>query len=239
MLALTTTDALSLLEPATIKRGPSSVPSCLTLIHKPIATAWSSDNTSLFLATPNAIHRYDPSTNSLKQLHATGDMGDVSNLVSKDKGSAIFSAKGNVHILECGSTPKISQTFDSHKSPITSLSVSNDATLLASTSASAVHVHNLSLGSHTVLRGLALSGQTINTCVFHPHLRTRLLLGVGKQLIVYDTTRPSGPMKTVPLSDSGSGDITAVACSPFSKTLVAIATTAGSVALVDLEKDKA
>jgi protein NEDD1 len=170
-------------------------------------------------------------------LYCTIDDVPISNILSKDKGSLIFSAGEDIHVLDCGSVPKISQTFDSHKTPVTSLSLSNDTSLLSSTSAAAAHVHNLSLGSHTVLRGLPLGGH-ISTSVFHPQLRTRLLIGVGKQLVVYDTTRPSGPMKTVALSETSSGDIIAIACSPFSKTLVAVATTGGSVGLVDLEKEK-
>ena len=238
MLAISTTDALSVLDSITIKRSPASVPSCLALIHKPIASTWSSDKAFLFLTSAQTIHRYDPSSSSLKDFYYTNEEVSISAVVSKDKGTLIFCAGENVHVLDCGLTPKISQTFDSHKSPITSLSLSNDASLLASTSIAAVHVHNLTLGSYTVLRGLPSPGQEISTCVFHPQLRTRLLLGIGKQLVVYDTTRPSSPMKTVALSETSSGDITVVACSPFSKTLVAVATTCGSVGLVDLEKEK-
>lgn len=43
----------------------------------------------------------------------------------------------------------------------------------------------------------------------------------------------------IPMSEGTMGEIDFVACSPFSKTLVAFATTAGSVFLVDLEKEKA
>lgn len=57
--------------------------------------------------------------------------------------------------------------------------------------------------------------------------------------MVYDTTRPSGPLKTIPMNDATTGDIVSVACSPFSKTLVAVASAGGSVGLVDLDKDKA
>lgn len=238
MLSISTSDTLSILDSATIKRSPASVPSCLTLIHKTAASTWSSDNAFVFLAAAQTIHRYDPSSNSLKDFYCTIDEQPISNILSKDKGSLIFSAGENVHVLDCGSTAKISQTFDSHKSPVTSLSLSNDASLLSSTSAAAAHVHNLSLGSHTVLRGLPLDGQDITASAFHPQLRTRLLLGIGRQLVVYDTTRPSGPMKTIALSETTSGDIIAVACSPFSKTLVTVATTGGSVVLIDLEKEK-
>ncbi|KAF9469400.1 WD40-repeat-containing domain protein [Collybia nuda] len=238
MLAISSTNALSLLDPVLLKRAPSSAPSCLPLTGKPSATVWSSDNAFLFLASAEVIYRYDASTNSLKNLFSTPGTDPITTIVSKDKSTLIYSAGNKIDVLECGSIPKISQTFDSHKSSITSLSLSNDCTLLASTSLGTVHVHNLSLGSHTVLRGPALAGQTIATSEFHPHSRTRLLLGVDKQLIVYDTTRPSAPIKTIALNDTTPGEITAIACSPFSKTLVAVATTGGSVGLVDLDKEK-
>jgi protein NEDD1 len=40
------------------------------------------------------------------------------------------------------------------------------------------------------------------------------------------------------MNDASTGDIVAVACSPFSKTLVAVASSSGSVGLVDLDKEK-
>ncbi|KAF5386745.1 hypothetical protein D9615_001537 [Tricholomella constricta] len=238
MLAISATGTLTLLDPPTLKKAPSSVSSCLSLTEPATFSVWSFDNTALFLASPQVIHRYDPSSNSLRDLYTSTDAEPISHIVCKDKGTLIYSAADKIRLLECGSSANIAQTFESHKSPITSLSLSNDYTLLASTSSNSVHVHNLTLGSHTVLRGLALAGQSITTSVFHPHARTRLLLGIGKQLVVYDTTRPSGPLKSVPLSETTLGDIVAVACSPFSKTLVAVATAGGNVGLVDLDKEK-
>lgn len=122
---------------------------------------------------------------------------------------------------------------------MTSLALSNDGSLLASTSANAVHVHNLSHGSHTSLRGLPAAVGNITTCAFHPHTRTRLLIGAGQHLLVYDTTRPSRPIKAVAVVDErdSSGEVVAIASSPFSKTLVAVACSGGLVSLLDLEKD--
>ncbi|KAG5644241.1 hypothetical protein DXG03_008836 [Asterophora parasitica] len=236
MLAISATGTLSLLDPSTLKKAPSSVSSCLSLVESTNSSVWAFDNSALFLASPQIIHKYVPSSNSLKDIYTSTDAEPISHIVCKDKATLIYSAGDKIHLLEGGA--KITQTFESHKSSITSLSLSNDYTLLASTSSNAAHVHNLTRGSHTVLRGLALSGQTITTSVFHPHARTRLLLGTGKQLLVYDTTKPSGPLKTISLSEATSGDIVAVACSPFSKTLVAVATTGGSVGLLDLDKEK-
>jgi protein NEDD1 len=239
MLALATTDALVLLDAQILKHAPSSAPSCQSLIDRPTSSTWSADNTCLFLASSSAIHKYDPLANSLQRIHSTNGSEQISQIVAKDKGNTlIFSVGQLTQVLEY-SSGKISQTFDSHKSPITSIALSNDSSLLASTSTGAAHVYNLTLGSHTVLRGLPAVGVRINTCVFHTHTRTRILLGAGRQLLVYDTTRPSGPVKVIPMSDSSMGEIGCVACSPFSKTLVAFATTAGNVSLVDLDKEKA
>lgn len=112
--------------------------------------------------------------------------------------------------------------------------MSNDGTLLASVSASAVLIHNLALSSHTQLKGLP-DGKPVTCCLFHQHSRTRLLLGVGRDILTYDATRPGSPLKTVRIP--GGGDIMGVTASPFSKTLVAAATSNGGVALVDLDKD--
>ncbi|KAK0211332.1 WD40-repeat-containing domain protein [Desarmillaria ectypa] len=238
MLAIAVTDSLAILDAATVKRSPSSFSPCLDLPSPPTACSWSTDNAFLFLSSSQTIHKYDPTCNTLEDLYTSPDTADISHISVKDKCTVAFSAGDKVHVLECGSTPKIVQTFKSHKLTITSLAMSNDGTLLASTSAGGAHVYNLSHGSHTVLRGLPLTSQSIRTCSFHAHTRARLLLGIGKQLVVFDTTRPSGLMKTIPLNASSSGDIVSVACSPFSKTLVVVATSGGNVGLVDLEKEK-
>ncbi|KDR73718.1 hypothetical protein GALMADRAFT_142169 [Galerina marginata CBS 339.88] len=236
MFAATTGDALSVSDPAILKKAPSSIPSCLDLIETPTASSWSPDNAFLYISSAKTIHRYEPISNALKDVYSHG-LGTISHLVSRDKDNVIFTCEDKIHFLDCDPNSQISQTFESHKASINSLSLSNDLTLLASTSAGAAHVHNISLGSHTVLRGLPNQG--INTSTFHPHSRTRLLVAAGKHLMVYDTTRPSGPIKNIAMSESSTGDITAVACSPFSKTLVVVATSTGFVGLVDLEKEKA
>lgn len=238
MLALSTTETLAVVDSATLKNSLSTVQSGITFSEPPAATAWSQNNTALFVVFSNFIREYSPSGLPVKQIFSGID--DLTSLAVKDKGhTLIFGASSKVHVLEYGSgVGKIVQTFASHKSPIISLSLSNDSSLLAAISSSAVHVYNLSLGSTTILRGLPQSGSEITTCEFHPHSRTRLLMGMGNQVLVYDTTRPSGPVKVIMMSDASSGNIVALTCSPFSKTLVAVATSGGSVGLVDLDKDK-
>ena len=229
MFAVTTTDTLSIVDPTVIKKAPSSIPSCLDLIESPTASSWSPDNTCFFIASASTVHKYELSTNTLKDVHSSKET--IQHLASKDRSTIIVGSGKTIHVVEAGS---IKQTFGSHKTPITSLSLSNDNSLLSTTSLGAAHVYNIALGSHTVLKGLG--EEDIGASIFHPHSRTRLLIGAGKQLLVYDTTRPSGPLKSITLTE---GNIIAVACSPFSKTLVAAATSTGAVGLIDLEKEKA
>ncbi|KAJ6502614.1 WD40-repeat-containing domain protein, partial [Mycena sanguinolenta] len=225
------TDQLSLVDPQTLRRPPSSLPSCLSLLAPCTASAWSPDNLYLFLASANTIHQYNPALNTLTQIFSSTDV--ITHLVCKTKSSLVFATTANqINVLE---STKVVRTFDSPKGP-TSLALLND--LLAATSAESAHVHNLVLGSSTTLRGIPLAGQRITASAFHPHSRARLLLGVGKQLVVYDTTRSSGPLKTIPMNDASAGEIVSVACSPFSKTLVVVVCTSGSVGFVDLDKEK-
>lgn len=238
MLAATTPDVLSIVDPSLLKKAPSSIPSCLCLLHIPTASFWSPDNSCLYLSSAHIIHKYDPLSNALKDIY-TSDSEEIKHLVAKDRSTVIFDTGYKIHVLECRSNPKVSQIFEAQKAAITSLSLSDDNTLLASTSANAVYVHNLTLGSHSALRGLTLESQDISTSAFHPHCRTRLLVAAGKQIMIYDTTRPSGPMRTITLTEAATGTIKAIACSPFSKTLIAAATSGGYVGLIDLEKEKA
>ncbi|KZP17905.1 WD40 repeat-like protein [Athelia psychrophila] len=237
MLAVSTTEALSILDPATLKNPPESLLSAHPFSEPPTASVWSQDNTALFVAFQDTIHQF--SSAGLPVSHTFSTEEPITCLIAKEKGqSLVFGAGSSVHVLDYASgSGKISQTFASHKATVNSLSLSNDGSLLASTSSSSACVQNLSMSSHTILRGLPQAAP-ITTCAFHPHSRTRLLLGMGKQVVIYDTTRPSGPLKLVALSDASSGDIVALACSPFSKTLVAVATSGGSVGLIDLDKEK-
>ncbi len=213
---------------------------CLDLVEAPVASSWSSDNAFFYIASTRTIHKYDPTSNALREIYTVSGSDEICSLTVKDKNTIIFSISNHIHVLDCSQpvTSITQQTFDSHKAPVDFLSLSNDNSLLASTSAGAVHIHNLASRSHTMLRGLPTVSSNIVGILFHVHSRTRLLVSMARQILVYDTTRPSSPTKIIPLSESVVGDIVAAACSPFSKTLVAVATSLGFVVMIDLEKEK-
>ncbi|KIY50773.1 WD40 repeat-like protein [Fistulina hepatica ATCC 64428] len=238
MLAVLCTDVLCVADSSTLKRPPPALSSKHVFATRPTASAWSPDNDNLFIASNSSILKYSIASETLSEVY-TAD-ADISCLCVKDKTTVIFSVSSKIYILEGVLTnPRVSTTLETHKSGITSLSLSNDATLLVSASATAIHIHNLVSGSHSSLRGLvAYIGKGRRYCSFHRRSRTRLIVAVGKNVLIYDSTRSSSPLKSITLGDDTEGNVNAVSCSPFSKTLVAVSTDGGSVGLIDWEKDK-
>ncbi|PPR02051.1 hypothetical protein CVT24_011150 [Panaeolus cyanescens] len=237
MFAATTVDSVCITDPTTLKKPPPSLNLTAQPPGPPTATAWSSDNSYLYLASSNTIFRYDPESHNFEELYSVASYETVQHIAVRDVDTLIFATADKVHVLDISSTPEISQTFDTHKDTITSISISNDGKLLSSTSASSIHVHKLSDGSLSILQGGTISDD-IQVSSFHLHLSTKLLVGAGKDLVIFDVAKRTAPVKTIPLSDSTIGSIVAVACSPFSKSLVAVATSGGSIGLIDLEKEK-
>ena len=177
MLAIATADALILADSATLKKSPQSIPPNVSLITQPTAISWSPDNTALFLASANNIFKYEAFSGALSSVYSTHDGSYVSQITVQDKDTIIMAINDQLQFLHTTSQ-KVTQIISSHNAPITSSSLSNNGNWLASSSTSAVHVHNLQSGSHSVLRGLSTS-QRVNVCAFHPHSQTKLLVGAG------------------------------------------------------------
>ncbi len=243
MAAILTPTNLVVLDQSALKHPSSTAEPTCPLPPLPSSISWSAESNSVFLSSASSgILHYDLTTGSLQDACpvADGHLDPVISLLTKDRGNIVIYGKGKQVFFASTQTGNTTQTFDTHKSNITALALSNDASLLASTSARAIQVHNLTLASHTVLRGLPAGNGSVTACAFHPHSRTRLLVGLDTQLLVYDTTRPSGPTKAIAIDKDlkNVGSIVAITCSPFSKSLVAVACSGGAVVLVDLEKEK-
>ena len=242
-LAVATTEHLLLPAAAFLKRTSSLLSSSPKIsIPRPLAGTWSSDNSTLFLVFSDGIRKYNDRGSTNDIVFSSLDEEELQAcIVAKDNGTIICALSNRIAVL--GSAPSsgdyaIVKTIDAHTSPVTSLTVSNDGAILASTSQAMVYIHNLESDSHTALRGLPQSSEEPSLCTFSPHCRTKLIVGSGQVLYTYDITRPSSPTKTIPLGGSANGDVVSLACSPYSKTLVAVACEGGTVHLVDLEKEK-
>jgi protein NEDD1 len=243
MLAVATTEHLVFSATASLKRTSTFLSSTPRIsISRPLAGAWSSDNSTLFLVFADEIRKYNDGGASEEIIFSSSDEEELQAcIIAKDNGSVIGALSNRIAVfaaIPSSSDYAIVETIDVHASPVTSLAISIDGAVLASASQTTVYIHILESGSHTALRGLPPSSEEPSLCAFSPHFRTRLIVGSGQVLYVYDVHRPSSPAKTIPLGSSANGDVVSLACSPYSKTLVAVACEGGSVHLVDLEKEK-
>ena len=242
-LAVATTEHLLLSSTASLKRTSSLLSSGpKTSIPRPLAGTWSSDNSTLFLVFSDGIRKYGDRGAPEDVIFFPPEEEELQPcIVTKDNSTIIGALSSKIAVLEsnpCSSDYTIVKIIDIHTSPVISLAISKDGAILASTSQTAVYIHTLGIDSHTVLRGLPQSSEEPPLCAFSPHFRSKLIVGSGQVLYVYDVTRPSSPTKTIPLGSGANGDIVSLACSPYSKTLVAAACEGGTVHLIDLEKEK-
>ncbi|TFK21293.1 hypothetical protein FA15DRAFT_696423 [Coprinopsis marcescibilis] len=230
MLLLTTEDALYSGEPSDLKKS-GQLARCLDLTDKPISSCWLPDNSELFLCSSTKIYRYNPTTHALSAVYTA--LEPLSCVVCKDSTTIICGEGSKVQLLQLESGP--SQCFETH-TQVTGLSLNTTRSLLASSTSTSVYIHTLGLGASTStpLRGLAPHGP-ITACVFHPHSPTKLLVAAGKTLLVYETTRPSSPSKVIPIP--AGTDILAVACSPFSTSLLATVSSDGHLTILDIDKE--
>nr|AFB76153.1 hypothetical protein [Suillus grevillei] len=237
MLALVTTTALALASPVTLKNPPPFLPISQPLPSRYFASAWSPDNSSLYLASPFSIDRFIISQSRLDEATyvQSKEEGEITAMAVTPSGNVVLGVGRKVIVLEYATgSAKLFKTFETHGTAVTALAVSNDSTLIASASSKGVHIHDLLVPAKHISLPLPTSAaRSVGTMSFHSHVRTRLLLGFGRDVLVYDASKPSAPVRPISIGQ----DVVGIACSPFSKTLVAVAS-ADSVGLVDLDKDK-
>jgi len=237
MLALVTTTALALASPVTLKNPPPWLPTSQLLSSQYFASAWSPDNSSLYLTSPFSIDRFILAESRLEEgIYAQAkEEGEITAMAVSPSGNIILGVARKVIVVEYATgSGKVLKTFESHGTAITALAVSNDSTLIASTSSMGVHIHDLLVpAKHTSLHLPTSAPRSVSAVTFHPHVRTRLLLGSSRDVLVYDVAKPSAPVKIISVGQ----DVVGITCSPFSKTLVAVACTE-IVGLVDLDKEK-
>lgn len=155
-------------------------------------------------------------------------------LAVKDKETVVFAQDNQVYILDCA-TGSIASTIDAPSASISSLSISEDRSLLLIASATGCAVHNLSNGARDSFHLLSDAG--VVACAFHVHQPNRALIAVGHKLLGYDVGSPSEPSWSITLARA-SGNIVGIACSPYSKSLVAVATAGGAVSVINADKGK-
>lgn len=230
MLAIVTDNGVGFADPSQMKHSLTTIPVSTSL--KCATGSWASDNTQIYLASSSCIKRYTVSEGLLEEMFS--GPRPVTCLVTADNGdTVIFAVDNKIYSLDCNLC-EIVMTLCPNKKAVTILSLSSDSSLLASVAGHEVFVHNMKTTSKITLKGLP-DGK-ISCCVFHHHSK-KLLLGLGKRVFVYDISNPSAPVNTIDFPGS-SAHIVAIASSPFSTTLIAMTTSEGDVALVDLNKKR-
>ena len=237
MIAASAGRRLVMVDPSTYKQtsAPPSPSKQTALDVEFTALTWSHDNSALYVACDGAIRKYDATGHFLKIVYST--KGRISSMVMKDNQTIVFAKENAAYVLNC-ETGEIATTYEEHSSEITSVSMSKDCSLLATASMSECVVVEVGLSNTTMLQGISDNGSSTSVCAFHHHSRTRLFCCTSRIVHVFDVSKPSAPVKTVVLSSKVTGDIVAATCSPFSKSLAAVATSDGSVCLIDLESEK-
>lgn len=235
MLVVSTPHTLATIESSALKKSNITL-SPKDLTRSVSSLVWSSDDASLFVAGGGLLRRYALNGWTEKPIYSYE--GEIPAFLVKDEKTAIFIHDNRVRLLDLDSG-RVVKTVDSYESQEPKLlALSSNSSILAVATQSSCLIYDLAGSlSPTTLEGIADHGQRITSMAFHPHSPTKLLLGVGKKLLVYDTAKPSSPSKSIS-SISIKGDLLSISCSPFSKTLIAVACSDETVRLMDLEKEK-
>lgn len=91
MLAVITSNSLATVEPSSLKRSQSPI-SPATVLSSPNAIAWAPDNSALYLADADGIHKFSPTGTLLETI--TRPDQSVSALAVKDKGNTLIYSQG-------------------------------------------------------------------------------------------------------------------------------------------------
>jgi protein NEDD1 len=226
MLAVLSTDKLTTIS---LKRRANSINSTLSLPFKP--SSLTSSPSTFFIASSDTIYACNPSSLALTPIHTAASR--ISHLLATTD-ALVYTTNTTIHILS-PARARAAQIIVSHDTPVTAIALSNNVSLIASVTSSEVHIHNIALKKTAPIVLRLPPSVPVTTALFHPHACTRLVLGAGTLLFVFDTAKPDDPPRCITVE---TGDIKAMSCSPFSKSLIALATSGGSVGLVDLDKEK-
>jgi len=208
MLALSTTQALTLVD-SVLKESPiiNNFWQPFPSLQPPVSgrktmLSFSSLSQTLFSNT-------HPQARTTSEIYSSRDT--ITSLTAKDIAMPSFLAS---RIISMFSNAGQVQGRSHRPLPLTSLLLMHSRYQM--TRRSCLHIfvgsafHNLSLGSHTSSRVTTVLGADYNMRI-SPAFANAYSLGQGKQTLIYDTTRPSGPVKVIPMIDSAnSGDIVAV-----------------------------
>ncbi|QRV93899.1 hypothetical protein RhiJN_21917 [Ceratobasidium sp. AG-Ba] len=249
LIAVTSSQGLSIL-PSTVLRAshPDPAPTVTTALTPPSRIPsscifWSPDAATVYVASGGSVSAYDPSGAFIRDVVREGEggiggakLGSMVVLETQSGTDPVLAfSRGARAVVFDSETRRALQTVEGHRSSISTMSLAQDQSLLATSSGETTIITNLVQQTNSVLRG-APSG--VVAVAFHPTRRSTLLLLSTRGLHVFDTTKGTTPTRTIPIgkAEAGTGYI---AFSPIAPTLVAILVPGGGgrVLMLDIEKE--
>ncbi|KAG8694109.1 hypothetical protein FRC09_010057, partial [Ceratobasidium sp. 395] len=249
LIAVTSSQGLSVL-PSTALRAshPDPTPTITTALTPPSripssCITWSPDASTIYVASGGSVSAYSASGSFIRDVVREGEggiggakLGSMVVLQTQSGTDPVLAfSRGPRAVVFDSETRRALQTVEGHRSSITTMSLAQDQSLLATSSGETTVVTNLVQQTNSVLRG-APSG--VVAVAFHPAKRSILLILSPRGLHVFDTTQGTTPMRTIPIgkAEGGPGYI---AFSPISPALVAVFVPGGGgrVLMLDIEKE--
>lgn len=115
------------------------------------------------------------------------------------------------------------------------MTLSKDKELLAIATEGTIAVYNLLTNVSASLNPRHLPGP-VECVVFLASKPTTLVAACGSQLIIFDTTKPNTPLKTITLP--ATCQVVDMGCLSSGRGYLAVATEEGAVYIIDIEKEK-
>ncbi|KAG8746997.1 hypothetical protein FRC10_002796 [Ceratobasidium sp. 414] len=249
LIAVTSSQGLSVL-PSTVLRTshPDSAPTVTTTLTPPSripssCISWSPDASTIYVASGGSVSAYDPSGSFIRDVVREGEggiggakLGSMVVLQTQSGTDPVLAfSRGARAVVFDSETRRALQTVEGHRSSITTMSLAQDQSLIATSSGETTVITNLVQQTNTVLRS-APSG--VVAVAFHPGKRSTLLILSSRGLHIFDVAKGNAPTRTIPIGKA-EGGVGYIAFSPITPALVAILVPGGGsrVLMLDIEKE--
>ncbi|KAG9123866.1 hypothetical protein FRC07_013685 [Ceratobasidium sp. 392] len=249
LIAVTSSHGLSVL-PSTVLRAshPDPTPTITTALTPPSripssCITWSPDASTIYVASGGSVSAYDPSGSFIRDVVREGEggiggskLGSMVVLQTQSGTDPVLAfSRGSRAVVFDSETRRALQTVEGHRSSITTMSLAQDQSLLATSSGEITVITNLVQQTNSVLRS---APPGVVAVAFHPAKRSVLLILSSRGLHVFDTAKGNTPTRIIPIgkAEGGAGFI---AFSPITPALVAVLVPGGGgrVLMLDIEKE--
>ncbi|KAG9086876.1 hypothetical protein FS749_003308 [Ceratobasidium sp. UAMH 11750] len=249
LIAVTSSQGFSVLPSSALRAShPDPAPTITTALTPPSripspCISWSPDASTIYVASGGSVSAYNPSGSFIRDVVREGEggiggakLGTMVVLQTQSGTDPVLAfSRGARAVVFDSETRRALQTVEGHRSSITTMSLAQDQSLLATSSGETTVITNLVQQTNTVLRN---APPGVVAVAFHPAKRSTLLILSPRGLHVFDTAKGNAPTRTIPIgkAEGGAGYI---AFSPITPALVAVLVPGSGtrVLMLDIEKE--